>query len=243
MTELEELESELIQSELDLATLHVELRTFEIRYLRIIGARYVELDEINAQIAEFQARLKPKNKNFKEMAEEARTKANESAKAADIEKRPLERERFTPSEDLKKLYREVAKSVHPDLANDEEDRGRRQRLMAEANQAYEEGDEALLEAILREWETSPESVKGEGVGADLVRVIRKITQVKERLKVIEVEIDQLKDSDLYQLKVKVEEAEDEDRDLLEEMAMHLDEQIVLARQELKKMKAKKRRKL
>ncbi|MBM4307840.1 MAG: molecular chaperone DnaJ [Deltaproteobacteria bacterium] len=241
LTELEELESELIQSELDLATLHVELRTFEIRYLRIIGTRYVELDEINAQIAELQARFKPKDKKLQEMAEEARTKADESAKVTDVEQEPLERERFTPSEDLKKLYREVAKSVHPDLANGEDDRVRRQRLMAVANQAYEEGDEARLEAILREWETSPESVKGEGVGAELVRVIRKITQVKERLNVIETEIDQLKGSDLYQLKMKVEEAEDEDRDLLDEMTMHLDEQIALARQELKKMKTKRSR--
>jgi hypothetical protein len=46
--------------------------------------------------------------------------------------------------------------------------------MAEANRAYEEGDEERLRVILQEWEGSPESVKGDGPGAELVRVIRKI---------------------------------------------------------------------
>jgi len=54
------------------------------------------------------------------------------------------REPFTPSENLKKLYREVAKRVHPDLATEESERQRRHELMAEANRAYAEGDEARL---------------------------------------------------------------------------------------------------
>jgi len=111
--------------------------------------------------------------------------------------------------------------------------------MAEANRAYEEGDEARLEAILHEWETSPDFIKGEGIGADLIRIIRKIAQVQERLRVIATEIVQLKQSDLYQLKIKVEEAENESRDLLGKMASRLDEQIAFAKQSLKEMKAKR----
>jgi DnaJ-domain-containing protein 1 len=45
---------------------------------------------------------------------------------------------FRPSDSLKKLYREVAKQVHPDLATDEADRARQRELMAAANQAYTE---------------------------------------------------------------------------------------------------------
>ena len=234
---LNELESELAQRELDLATLRGELRAFEIQYLRIIGTRYAELDEIEAQIGEIQARLKPKDKKSQKHAKEARTKAQESAQAAEGIQEQFKQEKFAPSESLKKLYREVAKTVHPDLANDEEDRARRQSFMAEANRAYQEGDGARLEAILHEWESSPESVKGDGVGAELIRMIRKITQVKERLNVIEDEIDQLRGSELYQMKIKAQEAESEGRDILEEMATHLDEQIALVKQELKKMKA------
>jgi hypothetical protein len=135
LTELNKLESQLAQRELDLATLHGELRTFEIRYLRIIGTRYAELDDLEAQIAEIQGRLKPKDKHSKKSAEQARVKAQESAHAAEGIQEQFKQEKFTPSESLKKLYREVAKSVHPDLANDEQDRARRQLYMAEVNRA------------------------------------------------------------------------------------------------------------
>lgn len=104
--------------------------------------------------------------------------------------------------------------------------------MAEANRAYEEGDEAKLQAILREWESSPESVKGAGTGVDLIRVIRKIAQVEERLRVIEAEMAELEASDLYQLKTKVEEAENKGQDLLVEMAAQVEGQLVEATRRL-----------
>lgn len=231
LSELAELEVEMVQRELDLATLQAELNTFEARYLRTVGVRLAELDEIEAQIAEAEARLKPKDKRIQEQAAQARTQAQESAGATGITQEPKE-ERFKPSERLKKLYREVAKCIHPDLAVDEEERSRRQKLMAKANRAYEQGDEDKLQAILAEWESSPESVKGEGTAAELVRVIRKIAQVKNRLRAIEINIAQQEESDLYQLKTKADAAEKEGRDLLAEMASKMDEQIALANRRL-----------
>lgn len=229
LAELAVLEGELAERELDLATLQAELRFFEARYLRIVGIRYAELDEIEAQIAEALARLRPHDTQNQEQAARARAQARESAEAAGSAQETREQIRFTPSERLKKLYREVAKRIHPDLANDPKERTRRTQLMAEANRAYEEGDEARLEAILREWEGGRESVRGEGPGAELVRVIRKIARVEERLRTIQRQIAELLESDLYQLKTKVEEAANKGRDLLAEMAAQLDEQIAAAR--------------
>ena len=225
--ELSELETELAQRELDFATFQAESHTFEARYIRIVGGCYAELDEIEAQIAEAEARLKPKDNKIQEEAAQARDQAQASAQAAGIAQEPRE-EKFLPSESLKKLYREVAKCIHPDLTTGEKERTRRQQLMADANRAYEEGDEAKLRAILAEWESSPESVEGKGTAAELVRVIRKIAQVEKRLRVIETEITQLEESDLYQLKTKVEVAENEGRDLLDEMASRVKEDIASA---------------
>jgi len=227
--ELAGLEAELAQRELDLATLQAELRAFEGRYLRIVGVRYATLDQIEAQIAEAQARLNPRDPTAQRGAAQARAEAQESAQAVGG---AAPQQKFTPSETLKKTFREVAKRLHPDLTTDEKERARRQRLMAEANSAYADGDEARLQAILREWEESPESVAGEGPGAELVRVIRKIAQVEERFRTIEAEMAQLKASELFQLKAKAEEAEAEGRDLLAEMARHVDEQVAGAQKRL-----------
>lgn len=231
--ELSEIETELAEHELDLATLQAELNTFEARYIRIVGVCYAKLDELDAQISEAEARLKPKDNRIQEQATKARAQAQESSQAAGIDLEPRE-EKFVPSERLKKLYREVAKCIHPDLAVGEKERTRRQQLMADANRAYEEGDEDKLRAILAEWESSPESVKGDGTAAELVRVIRKIAQAEARLSEIDSIIAQLKELDLYQLKIKVEEVEREGRDLLVEMASNIEKKIDSAKNKLKK---------
>lgn len=184
------------------------------------------------KIAEARARQTPDDPLTRQEATNARARAEESAETAGAAKSRTAEPRFQPSERLRKLFREVARCVHPDLANNEGERARRTRLMAEANGAYERSDEARLEAILREWETSPESVAGEGPGAELVRVIRKIAQVHARLEAIHAEVARLKDSPLWTLKTKVEDAEAEGRDLLTEMAVAVDHQIADARKAL-----------
>jgi DnaJ-domain-containing protein 1 len=145
---------------------------------------------------------------------------------------------FRPSDSLKKLYREVAKQVHPDLATDEADRARRQELMAAANQAYEEADEERLRDILHRWQSSPESTKGEGIGAELIRLLRQIAQSGERLKAIEQEAKAVEQTELHQLRNKVVEAEDIGQDLLSDMAKLLDNEIFSAQERLEKIKEK-----
>ncbi|MDA2933124.1 molecular chaperone DnaJ, partial [Acidobacteria bacterium AH-259-D05] len=57
-------------------------------------------------------------------------------------------------------------------------------------------------------------------------------QVEQSLGRIEREIAQIRQSELYELKGKVEEAEEAGRDLLAEMAARLNEQIASARDHL-----------
>ncbi|MEO6051277.1 MAG: hypothetical protein ABIP78_08100 [Pyrinomonadaceae bacterium] len=104
--------------------------------------------------------------------------------------------------------------------------------MAEANKAYEEGNEELLASMLDEWQNSPENVKGEGVASELIRLIRRIAQAGERLRVIENDIVSLEESELFELRSKVHEAELEDRNLLAEMAAQIERQIADAKERL-----------
>ncbi|MGD0962369.1 MAG: hypothetical protein ABSA57_00550 [Candidatus Acidiferrales bacterium] len=133
---------------------------------------------------------------------------------------------------MKRLYREVAKRIHPDLTSDRDERMRREALMAEANKAYEAGDESQLNRILNAYETSLETVQGEGPGAELIRVIRRISQVRGRIAEIEAEAEELRRSDLHQLKSRLEEAQRHGRDVLKEMVDKVEQQIVQAKQRL-----------
>jgi len=229
--ELAQLESELADRELYVATLRAELAAFERRYLRTVGTLYAELDEIQAQIAERLAQGRINDEQAQHAAKQAREQANESH--ATVEAHSSEEPtNGLPSQELKSLYRQVAKRVHPDLSSDPEDRKLRQRFMAEANRAYDMGDVARLKRILEEYESCPEAVQGEGVGADLVRIIRKITQVRRRFTEIEQEIHQLVGSELAKLKLKADEYQKQGRDLLAEMAEQVDRQVAAARQRL-----------
>jgi DnaJ-domain-containing protein 1 len=143
---------------------------------------------------------------------------------------------FAPSESLKQLYRQIAKKVHPDLATDEAERVRRQEVMSAVNQAYEEGNEEQLREILHQWESSPETVQGEGVGAELIRALRKISQSRDRLKHIEGEFLAVQETDLYQLREQVIEAKSQGKNLLEDMASTLDERISAAKCQLEELK-------
>ena len=237
LQELSALESELTQKELDLATLTAELLALESRYIRVVGGKYAELDRINAEIAEFLASQEPEDLHAQSEAQAARQKAEDSAREAGEMIEPSKVETFKPTKELKELYRKIAKMIHPDLAVDEEEYERRTKIMAEVNKAYEEGDVERLEAILSEWETSPEFIEGEDVGSRLVRAIRMIARVKRRIKQIEKDIKQLMQSDLYELKLKVDAAENEGKDLIEEIVEKIDNEILKTREYLKTLKA------
>jgi hypothetical protein len=233
--ELESLRSELAESELALATLRSELIAFERCYLEVVGCRYAELDALEAQIAEAIARSCPADPSARQKAESARARAQESEEALGDAGREPSAPGFLPSEELKALYRQAAKELHPDLTTYEEERERQRKAMAELNRAYEECDEERIARILAEWRSSPDNIRGDDTAAQLVRAIREIAQVRARLDAIAAEIAELRETELAQLKRQVEEAAALGRDLLAEIDAQLDGRIEKARAGLKEV--------
>jgi hypothetical protein len=235
--ELARLEAQLADQELLLASLKAELAAFEGLYLRRVGVLYAELDEWNARLAELHAEQAGTPKAKAEAAE-ARTQAEEAYSAAHGE--AAEVQPFTSSPELKKLYREAAKRVHPDTATDEKDRARRERLMKEVNAAYAAGDEDALRRILAGLDVSPDAVQGSGIGADLIRVLRQLKQIRDRIATIEFEIAKMSETDIAKLKAKADQAEMEGRDLLADMATTVQGRVNVAKQQFQSKEAENR---
>lgn len=218
----------LAERELEIVDLRSELAAFEGRYLRQVGVFYSELDEWRARISELRVRFDP-SPAANVRAQEARDQARQTYE--DAHGKASETHDFTPSAELRSLFREAAKRIHPDFCRDAADLERRTRFMAEANRAYEADDVEALQRILNEYQDSADAVEGEGVGAELIRIIRQISQARERVAAIEKELAALRVSEVAQLKRQAEEREQEGRDLLAELATAVQEQIVRAKKE------------
>lgn len=228
--ELTELQSRLADFELQLLTLRLEIGEFEKLYYAKVGPLYAELDEIEAQIAERLAQRQPQDSSAAVAASNARSRAQESRRIVDAALTlPAAVER---SQELKDLYRAAAKRLHPDLSRDETDRTIRERLMTEANLAYEKGDENRLREILEEYDSDPDLVKGDDVGAELVRTIRRISLVTVKIRKIEQEITDLNKSELAQLRLTVKEENQRGNDVLAQLAKSLQRKIQERRQHL-----------
>jgi hypothetical protein len=71
-----------------------------------------------------------------------------------------------PSDDLKTLFRDAAKRMHPDLVPDEGGRAHAEAFMKRLNQAYKTSDAEAIGNLVRQWETSPfASARPTGDGA------------------------------------------------------------------------------
>lgn len=238
--ELRKLEAEFAEKELALATLRADLHCFEIRYIKQVGSLYAILDDLEAQIAEEVARQYPRDERARNVAEDARSKARKSeSEAASVDDVHVSGDAFKPSERLKALYRTAAKAIHPDFANDDEDRARRHKAMASITEAYEKGDENRIRGIIEEWEESPESVKGVGTAAELIRVIRRISLIRKRLDNIANEIENLQSTSLGLLKRTFDDGLAQGRDILKEMAADIQTEIHEAKIRLDQMRQSK----
>ncbi|MGA2323514.1 MAG: J domain-containing protein [Sedimentisphaerales bacterium] len=236
--EIEKLSQLLAVKELDLEELKLTVVAFHRRYYFEVGKRYVELDELRAQIAEIKARQTPQDNELNQEAVRTRTQARKAAE--EYEGAEIEPQADSPmpekTEHVKKLYRKVASVIHPDKTTDEKSRHLRTKLMAELNEAYARKDVAKMQNILDRWQESPEAISGEGAAAELVRTIRAIAQVKRRKSEIETEISTIMTSDIYVLMAKVHDADLAGRDILAEMSISIDYEIQDARNELARLK-------
>ncbi|MER6599491.1 hypothetical protein [Streptomyces parvus] len=166
-------EQALIEFEIAVETFRVEVENFSRLHHQKLGPMYARLDELDALIAEARA-AKTGDPEDERKAREARavvmpmpgvdelfhdwmdTDGLSPEAAAMLTEQPVRPpKRVRPSEEARRLYRELARKAHPDLAQDEVERQRRDEFIARVNAAYGRGDVELLKELMAEWEAGP----------------------------------------------------------------------------------------
>ena len=214
--ELTELERRLGDRSAEVVRTKADYDAFRIRYRHEVGLLHEELDRLELDLAEAELGILTER-----LADAAERPADSPAE------RPEPQPRFT-SDAVRKLFRDVAKAIHPDLAGDADARDRRHSLMIEANRAYALGDEVQLRAILDAWERSPHAVQGTDQDAMRLRLVRRIDEVEEHLQALAAELASLTDTSLWKLKVMVDHETAQGKDLIRDMVRRLKRDIVVA---------------
>jgi hypothetical protein len=215
----EALRERLAQLETEHATLRAELTAFQSDYLRVVGVVDLQVQELEARVLALVA---------------ARTGAVEDAAAAEAAQVRF-RETTTamaavpppggppPSDDLKTLFRDAAKRMHPDLVADDAGRGHAEAFMKRLNEAYKAGDAGGIGDLVRQWETSPYATARPVGGAPALEAA--IAQAEARLL-------ETRDSDLARLMERSFAASIEGRDLLLELRQDAEAALARARARL-----------
>ncbi|MFJ2637809.1 J domain-containing protein [Streptomyces sp. NPDC087511] len=202
-------EQALIEFEIAVETFRVEVENFSRLHHQKLGPMYTRLDELDAQIAEARAARTGDPEDIRK-AQEARaivmpmpgvdelfhdwidSEGLSPEAAAMLTEQPVRPpKRVRPTEEARRLYRDLARKAHPDLAQDETERARRDEFIARVNAAYGRGDEALLIELAQEWAAGPEAPEAElSESEELYARLNWLTQRKELLTVLAQELEE-----------------------------------------------------
>ncbi|MGW2723606.1 J domain-containing protein [Streptomyces sp. NPDC001492] len=227
-------EQALIEYEIAVETFRVEVENFSRLHHQKLGPMYARLDELDAQIAEARA-ARTGDPEDRRKADEARARVlpmpgveelfhgwmdgeglfpEAVAMLTDQPVRPPQRVR--PSDEVRKLYRELARKAHPDLAQDDTERARREEFITRVNAAYARGDELLLRELAEEWAKGPApEERGPSRSEELYARLEWLAQRKELLTLVAKELEESAIGAMLRL------APDDPDRLLEEIAEKL----------------------
>ncbi|ARP74198.1 hypothetical protein LK07_16620 [Streptomyces pluripotens] len=202
-------EQALIEYEIAVETFRVEVENFSRLHEQRLGPLYARIEELDAEIAEAKAARTGDPEDIRR-AEEARARVvpipgveellngwmdgqglfpEATAMLTDQAVRPPQRVR--PSEEARRLFRELARKAHPDLAQEEGERQRREEFITRVNAAYACGDETLLKELAEEWAAGPVPAERRPSPAEeLYARLEWLSQRKELLTLVARELEE-----------------------------------------------------
>jgi hypothetical protein len=206
LLDAESLRDRLAQVEEEHATLRSELAAFQSDYLRQVGVVDLQLQELQAKFLAIVA-VRSGAVEDQTAAEAAEHRFRETTTAMGAIPAPAGP---PPSDDLKTLFRDAAKRMHPDLVADDVGREHAEAFMKRLNQSYKKGDAEAIGNLVRQWETSPYASARPAMAGPAPALAAAVSQAEQRLA-------DARDSDLARLMEQAFAASMSGRDLLAEL--------------------------
>ncbi|MCP4358382.1 MAG: DnaJ domain-containing protein [Chloroflexi bacterium] len=250
--ELKRLQKELAKKETELSELYGSLQAFEAEYDERVGHLLEEYALLEAEVEAYMSRIRQIRdeqtfgEGYQGVQDQYDAKWNaphqEKPQVKNLQPKPVTAAR------LKKVYRQLARKYHPDLAKDEADRERRTAMMTAVNDAYKAGSLTELEALaLDEPQVEVQTV----IRPDKPRVTPRPQTETEMIRVLEEEIEHtrrlifgMRDDlqnfhhrPLVELALDVRFAKRDGRDVLAELSTELERKIARKQVELDMIKS------
>jgi hypothetical protein len=219
---LAELRESLGQLESERDELQRQLKEFEKRFRPAVGDRYDRLEELREQIR-------------RAWAEVSRARNGSLKPTEDSLPDEIPQQAFKPEDELKILFRALARKIHPDLADDYDDRRHRHEFMSEATRAYRAGDHRRLQWLLEHWEAAPSRTHGVDQETRLERTSQQIAWVRYRIREVNAEIAECGASSTMRLMEQSSKARSGGRNLVVEMRNQVLKEIKEAERDLQKV--------
>lgn len=223
--ELDELLPQLVEAEAELAEQHAAINAFEFRLRSAISHLTKKLDALDSEIRSLQQKLRWHGDEWFDVAADEAASWARGQRATDgsdyryrdtpTAARP-EQDEDTRAE-LKRLYRQLARRFHPDMAVDAEDREYRTQMMMAINAAYAAGDLERLRELVSSPDIGPVLDYTDADQKLAETLLREVTRVKRRLEEIQQELARLEKHDSAKMMRKMAEAEAHGRDYFAEI--------------------------
>jgi hypothetical protein len=242
---------ELVRLESDLVTLREAVTDFEALAQARLGELFAELRGLEAETADFSHRLarlraalearEPDEPDLDELEEDEDLIAQASFSATGTRGRPrgphvpeaTRRWLATEAAEAKRLYIELAKRLHPDLARDDEDRQRRERIMQRVNEAFRLRDLAGLRAVHLESIADDPNWADRPVTDRLAWAEAELRRLDVALEETRLALARLRGGELYRLYTRYESG----APVFTDLRTRIEDRITTERRRLERMKS------
>ncbi|MCI0395527.1 MAG: DnaJ domain-containing protein [Chloroflexi bacterium] len=228
---LKEAQEELIESEAELADRLAEVHAFEREFEAGLGVLVDQLATLERELNHYQERMR-RHRNqevfgsgYASIEEQFRRTWEVPPTAAPTP--PPEPVSPATEQQIKRLYRQLARRYHPDLASDTADREYRTEKMTAVNDAYAARSLAELVALSEEPDVTSLGRGKEGqTESQMVAALQaELARIHKRLRQIEAELSRLHHRASVQLSLEMKLAQRRGRNMLAEMAAELQQKI------------------